>query len=169
VAAVVRAIRVLKDHLLAPASDARWVQERFHEERASYWAQRCISRKKAPDLRPVPTRTYVDLRDLDRWSMGSLAAYVSAGSKHRRFALQVTADDGAGPHETATRHGWADGIIILWSGVRVPRSLPIKEGLAVDAASPSAFWNRAKTRSLKPRQISSGWRSGHGRRGSSST
>ena len=37
VRAVARALQTLKDELLGPANDARWVQEQFHAERASYW------------------------------------------------------------------------------------------------------------------------------------
>jgi len=68
VAAVVRALRMLKDQLLGPSLDKNWVEQQFQTERASYWAQRCIARRKAPDRRPVPARTYVDVRELDRWA-----------------------------------------------------------------------------------------------------
>ncbi|WP_439669195.1 ThiF family adenylyltransferase [Cupriavidus necator] len=122
VAAVVRAIRALKDQLLVPASDPQWVNQQFHEERASYWVQRCFSRKNAPDLRPVPGRTYVDVRSLDRYKMGALAAYVPGGSKHRLFALQVATAEGEDPHETAARHRWANGTMVRGNAlfVRLP-------------------------------------------------
>lgn len=112
VAAVVRALQALKGQLLGPSADQSWVQFQFQAECASYWAQSCIARRKAPDCRPVPTHTYVDLRELDRWSIGSIAAYVHSGSKHRKFSLQVAADQATDPHETAMRHRWADGTMV---------------------------------------------------------
>lgn len=112
VSAVVRALATLKEQLLGPAVDQGWVEQQFQAERASYWAQHCIARRKAPDRRPVPARTYVDVRELDRWAMGTLAAYVPAGAKHRHYSLQVAADRSADPHETATRHRWADATMV---------------------------------------------------------
>ena len=122
VAAVVRAFASLKNKLLLPASDAAWVSEQFHDERASYWAQWCLSRRKAADHRPVPNRTYVDVGELGAWATGAIAAYVPGSSKHRLFSLQVaTADD---PHELASRHRWADGTLVRGSAlfVRLPNN-----------------------------------------------
>lgn len=111
VAAVVRAIRALKDQLLEPASDPQWVNDQFHEERASYWAQHYFSRKKAHDRRPVPERTYVDMRSVDRYSIGTLAAFVPPGVKQRLFGIQVAASEGVDPHEMAARYRWANGTL----------------------------------------------------------
>ncbi len=112
VAAVVRALRMLKDQLLGPSLDKNWVEHQFQTERASYWAQRCVARRKEHDRRPVPARTFVDVRELDRWAVGSIAAYVPSGSKQRLLSLQLAADQGADPHETAIRHRWADGMMV---------------------------------------------------------
>ena len=122
VAAVVRAFASLKNKLLLPAADAAWVSGQFHDERASYWAQWCLSRRKAADHRPVPNRTYVDVGELGAWATGAIAAYVPGSSKHRLFSLQVaTADD---PHELASRHRWADGTLVRGSAlfVRLPNN-----------------------------------------------
>ena len=116
VAAVVRSFASLKNRLLLPASDAAWVSEQFQGERASYWAQWCLSRRKAADHRPVPSRTYVDVGDLGAWARGGVAAYVPASSKHRLYSLQVAAAD---PHKLATRHRWADGTLVHGSALFV--------------------------------------------------
>jgi len=125
VRAVTRALQTLKDELLGPANDARWMQEQFHAERASYWAQRCIGRRKARDRRPVPASTYVDVGDLGSWSTGALAAYVPPGSKHRLFALQLATAASVDPHELAARHQWANGMMVRGSAlfVRLPSDL----------------------------------------------
>ena len=110
VAAVMRALIALTEQLLGPATDPQWVQQQFHEERTSYWAQLCIGRRKARDRRPVAARTYVDVGELNRWSSGSIAAYIPAGCKHRNYSLQVAAN--ADPNELAVRHQWADGMMV---------------------------------------------------------
>lgn len=124
VGAVARALKALKDQLLGPATDAQWVQEQFHAERVSYWTQLCISRRKARDRRPVAVRTYVDLGDLDCWSAGSIAAYVPAGCKHRRYDLQVAAS--TDPNALASRHHWADGMLVRGNAlfVRLEAEMP---------------------------------------------
>jgi hypothetical protein len=120
VAAVVRAFASLKNKLLVPAADARWVSEQFDDEHASYWAQWCLSRRTAADHRPVPNRTYVDVGELDMWATGGIAGYVPGGAKRRHFSLQVAAATEA--HELAARHRWADGTLIRGSAlfVRLP-------------------------------------------------
>lgn len=120
VAAVVRAFASLKNRLLLPAADAVWVSEQFHAERASYWAQWCLSRREVADHRPVPDRTYVDVGELGAWATGGIAGYVPGSSKHRRFSLQVAAATDS--HELAVRHGWADGTLVRGSAlfVRLP-------------------------------------------------
>lgn len=125
VRAVTRALQTLKDELLGPAKDARWVQEQFHAERASYWAQRCIGRRKARDHRPVPASTYIDVGSLGSWSAGTLTAYVPSGSKHRLFALQVATATDVDPHELAARHQWANGMMVRGNAlfVRLPSDL----------------------------------------------
>ena len=122
VAAVARAIGALRDLLVASANDAQWVEEQFDKERASYWSQWCIARKKMPDHRPVATRTFVDLQDFDCWSAGAIAAYVPDGSKHRLYDLQVATAEGVDPHEVATQHRWATGMMVRGSAlfVRMP-------------------------------------------------
>lgn len=122
VAAVVRALAALKNQLLLPAADAAWVAEQFYDERVSYWAQWCISRRKAADHRPVPSRTYVDVGDLGTWASGGIAGYVPGNSKHRLFSLQVAAV--TDPHALAARHRWADGRLVRGSAlfVRLPSS-----------------------------------------------
>lgn len=122
VAAVVRALSALQDKLLAPAADAAWVAEQFNEEHVSYWAQWCISRRKAADHRPVPSRTYVDVGELGAWASGGIAGYVPGNSKHRLFSLQVASV--TDPHELSTRHRWAEGTLVRGSGlfVRLPNS-----------------------------------------------
>lgn len=115
VAAVVRALAALKNQLLLPAADAAWVSEQFHDERASYWAQWCLSRRRAADHRPVAKRTYVDAGELDGWATGSIAAYVPSNSKHRHFSLQVAAT--ADPQKVAARHRWADGMLVRGSAL----------------------------------------------------
>ena len=122
VAAVVRAFASLKNRLLLPAADAAWVSEQFHDERASYWAQWCLCRRKAADHRPVPIRTYVDVGELGAWAKGGVAGYVPGSSKHRLFSLQVAA--ATDPHELAARHRWADGTLVRGSAlfVRLPDS-----------------------------------------------
>ena len=124
VAAVTRSLKALQEQLLGPAADARWLQEQFHAERTSYWAQLCVSRHKARDRRPVATRTYVDVGKLDRWSVCSSAAYVPAGCKHRRYALQVASS--TDPHELAARHHLADGMIVRGNAlfVRLDEEMP---------------------------------------------
>ncbi|HSI49186.1 MAG TPA: ThiF family adenylyltransferase [Ideonella sp.] len=126
VAAVVRALGTLKDQLLEPSVDKSWVEHQFQTERASYWAQRCIARRKAGDRRPVPLHTYVDVRELDRWAMGSLAAYVPSGAKQRLFSLQVAAEQAVDPNDTAIRHRWADGTMVRGNAlfVRMPPDEP---------------------------------------------
>lgn len=122
IAAVVRAFDSLKNKLLLRAADAAWVSEQFHDERASYWAQWCLSRRKAADHRPVPTRTYVDIGELGAWATGGVAGYVPGSSKHRLYSLQVAA--AADPHELAARHRWADGTVVRGSAlfVRLPNN-----------------------------------------------
>ena len=122
VAAVVRALMALKNQLLLPAADAAWVSEQFHNERASYWAQWCLSRRKAADHRPVPNRTYVNVGEFDASASVSIAGYVPGKSKHRLFSLQVAS--AADPHELATRHRWADGTLVRGSAlfVRLPNN-----------------------------------------------
>ena len=117
VAAVVRAFAALKDKLLLPAADAAWVSEQFHDERASYWAQWCLSRRKASDHRPVPNRTYVDVGELGAWATGGIAGYVPGSSKHRLYSLQVAA--ATDPNELASRHRWADGTLVRGSALFV--------------------------------------------------
>lgn len=125
VLAVVRALRSLKDQLLTPATDPQWVQEQFHAERASYWAQHCLHRRAACDRRPTPARTYVDVGDVTAWSEGPLAAYVPAKTKHRHYALQVASGPSLDPHDLATRYGWADGMRVRGSAlfVRLPADI----------------------------------------------
>ena len=122
VAAVVRALSALKEKLLVPAADAAWVAEQFNEERVSYWAQWCISRRKAANHRPVTSRTYVDVGELRTWASGAVAGYVPGNSKHRIFSLQVAAV--TDPHALAARHRWADGSLVRGSAlfVRLPSS-----------------------------------------------
>ena len=117
VAAVVRALSALKDKLLVPAADAAWVAEQFNEERVSYWAQWCISRRKAADHRPVTSRTYVDVGELGTWASGGIAGYVPGSSKHRIFSLQVAAV--TDPHALAVRHRWAEGSLVRGSALFV--------------------------------------------------
>lgn len=118
VAAVVRAFAALKDKLLLPAADAAWVSEQFHDERASYWAQWCLSRRKAADHRPVPNRTYVDVGELSAWATGGIAGYVPGSSKHRLYSLQVAAA-ATDPNELASRHRWVDGTLVRGSALFV--------------------------------------------------
>ena len=120
VAAVVRALSSLKNRLLLPASDAAWVSEQFHNERASSWAQWCLSRRKAVDHRPGPGRTYVDVGTFDGWATGGVAGYVSGSSKHRLLTLHVAG--ATDPHDLAARHLWADGTLVRVSAlfVRLP-------------------------------------------------
>ena len=124
VAAITRSLKALQEQLLGPAADARWLQEQFHAERISYWAQLCVSRRKAHDRRPVATRTYVDVGRLGSWSACSSAAYVPAGCKHRRYALQVASS--TDPHELAERHQLADGMMVCGDAlfVRLDREMP---------------------------------------------
>lgn len=129
VSAVARALQALKDEFLGPANDPQWVQDQFSNECLSYWAQRCLSRRRASDRRPVPTQTYVDL-DMAAlkaagWLQGSLAAYVPAASKHRVYGLQV-ATSGSDPHELASRHQWATGMMVRGSAlfVALPSDAP---------------------------------------------
>lgn len=110
VAAVARAFAALKDKLLLPAADPAWVSEQLHDERASYWAQWCLSRRKAAEHRPVPNRTYVDVGELGAWATGGIAGYVPGSSKHRLYSLQVAG--ATDPHELAARHRWADGTLV---------------------------------------------------------
>lgn len=117
VAAVVRAFAALKDKLLLPAADAAWMSEQFHDERASYWAQWCLSRRKAADYRPVPNRTYVDVGELGAWATCGIAGYVPGSSKHRLYSLQVAA--ATDPNELAARHRWADGTLVRGSALLV--------------------------------------------------
>lgn len=126
VAAIARALQALRDRFLEPANDAQWVERQFQEERASYWWQLCISRKVAHDRRPLPGLTYVDLRELDRWSEGTLVGYVPAGAKHRRLAVQVVSNTDVDPAKTATRHRWADGTMVRGDAllVRMPSEHP---------------------------------------------
>ena len=126
VRAVAQTLQALKAEFLGPATDARWIQEQLHAERASYWAQRCIGRRKARDHRPVPVRTYADMGDLNSWSAGAVAAYVPAGTKHRLFALQVVTADDVDPNELAGRHQWADGMMVRGNAlfVRLPSTVP---------------------------------------------
>ncbi len=126
VRAVTRALQTLKVELLGPANDARWVQEQFHAERASYWAQRCVSRRRARDHRPVPANTYVDVGNLSSWAAAALAAYVPSGSKHRLFALQVATAADVDPHALAARHQWASGMQVRGNAlfVRLPSDVP---------------------------------------------
>ncbi len=102
----------LNDQLLGPARNPSWVEEQFHSERASYWAHYCGSRRKAPDRRPVPKLTYVDIGDAGLWAEGSIAAYIPAASKHRHYTLQVVAAASVDPQELAVRHRWADGTFV---------------------------------------------------------
>lgn len=120
VSAVVRALEALKNKLLQPSADAAWVAEQFHDERVSYWAQWCISRRKAADRRPIPGRTYVDIGELAGWATGSVAGYVPGNSKHRLFSLQVAAM--SDPQELAVRHRWVDGFLVRGNAlfVRLP-------------------------------------------------
>lgn len=122
ITAVVRAFDSLKNKLLLRAADAAWVSEQFNDERASYWAQWCLSRRKAADHRSVPTRTYVDVGELGAWATGGVAGYVPGSSKHRLYSLQVAA--AADPHELAARHRWADGTVVRGSAlfVRLPNN-----------------------------------------------
>lgn len=117
VAAVARAFAALKDKLLLPAADAAWVSEQFHDERASYWAQWCQSRRKAAEHRPVPNQTYVDVGKLGTWATGGIAGYVPGSSKHRRYSLQVAAT--VDPYELSARHRWADGTLVRGSALFV--------------------------------------------------
>lgn len=124
VVAITRALTALKDQLLGPATDAQWLQEQFHAERVSYWMQMCISRRKACNRRPIANRTYVNVGELDRWATGSIAAYVPAGCKHRRYVLQVASS--TDPHELAARHQWSDGMMVRGNVlfVRLDAKLP---------------------------------------------
>lgn len=117
VAAVVRAFAALKDKLLLAAADAAWVSEQFHDERASYWSQWCLSRRNVADNRPVPNRTYVDVGELGAWATGGIAGYVPGSSKHRLYSLQVAA--ATDPNELASRHRWADGTLVRGSALFV--------------------------------------------------
>lgn len=112
VGAVIRTLRAFSDHLLGPASNPQWVEEQFHDERVSYWAQFCASRQKAIDRRPIALRTYADIGELNQWFSGTVAAYVPAGSKHRRFSVQVATATNTDAHELASRHRWADGMLV---------------------------------------------------------
>ncbi len=117
VAAIARAFAALKDNLLLHTADPAWVSEQFHDERASYWAQWCLSRRKAAEHRPVPNRTYVDVGGLGAWATGDIAGYVPGSSKHRLYSLQVAAT--VDPHELSVRHRWADGTLVRGSALFV--------------------------------------------------
>ena len=112
VGAVARALTALNDQLLGPAVSGQWIEEQFHNERASYWAQYCGTRRQMPDRRPVAARTFVDIGETGQWCEGAIAAYIPARSKHRRYALQVATVASVDPHELATRHGWGDGTMV---------------------------------------------------------
>ncbi|MDP9651314.1 ThiF family adenylyltransferase [Paraburkholderia caledonica] len=119
VAAITRALEALDDQLLGPSADPHWVQEQFHNERASYWVHYCGKRRQAPDRRAVAARTFVDVGSTGDWSEGAIAAYIPAGSKHRRYALQVATVAPVEPHGLAARHGWADGTMVCGSALFV--------------------------------------------------
>jgi hypothetical protein len=119
VAAIVRALGILRDQLLRPSRAPDWVRAQFHAERASYWAQYCAHRRMAADCRPLPRRTFVDLRSRQSWQAGAVAAYVPGRSKHQRFDLQVVVEAGVDPHETACRYRWADGMLVRGSALFV--------------------------------------------------
>ncbi|MCA8057139.1 MULTISPECIES: ThiF family adenylyltransferase [Burkholderia cepacia complex] len=112
VGAVARALAALNDQLLGPAASGQWIEEQFHSERASYWAQYCGTRRQMPDRRPVAARTFVDIGETGQWSEGAIAAYIPTRSKHRRYALQLATVASVDPHEIAARHGWADGTMV---------------------------------------------------------
>lgn len=122
VGAVARAVRTLKDEVLAPSSDPCWVQEQFHAERASYWNHYCDSRKDASDRRPTPDSTFVDARPFTSWVEGSLTAYIPEGVTHRRFSFQIATTTVGDAHEVATRHKWAKGTMVRGKAlfIRVP-------------------------------------------------
>lgn len=125
VSAVVRAVAQLESKLLAPAANPAWVAEQFHAERASYWAQYCLRRRKEADHRPVPARVYASIDGLAPWSRGCVAAYVPGASKHRRYALEVITCKHNDPHELAARHRWADGTVVKGDAllVRLPTEM----------------------------------------------
>ncbi|WP_298831320.1 ThiF family adenylyltransferase [uncultured Piscinibacter sp.] len=126
VSAVLRAVAQLESKLLAPAASPEWVAEQFHAERASYWGQYCLRRRKERDHRPVPARVYANIDGLGTWSLGSTAAYFPSASKHRRYALEVITCKGTDPHELAGRHRWADGTVVKGDAllVRLPTEFP---------------------------------------------
>lgn len=125
VSAVLRAVALLESKLLVPAASPDWVEEQFHAERASYWGQYCLRRRKECDHRPVPARVYANLDGLGAWSQGSIAAYVPGASKHRRLSLEVITHKDTDPHELAARHGWVDGTVVKGDAllVRLPTDM----------------------------------------------
>jgi hypothetical protein len=123
--AIFRALRTLKENVLAPSVDPHWVQKEFHLERASYWNQHCDRRKKAGDRRPTPVRTFVDAGTFSIWTEGALTAYVPIGAKHRRYSLQMATATVNDAHEIATRHKWAEGTMVKGNAlfVQLPSEL----------------------------------------------
>lgn len=119
--AVVRALGAVQT-LLENARDPGWIQEQFHDERASYWLH--LEKAKDSSRRPVPRRTFVDASGLQNWVVGSLAAYIPLGSKHRIYRLQVACAGGTDPHKLATRHQWVSGTVVRGKAlfVRLPAS-----------------------------------------------
>lgn len=119
--AVVRALGAVQT-LLENASDPCWIQQQFHDERASYWLH--LEKAKESSRRPVPKRSFVDASGLQTWVEGSLAAYVPPGSKHRIYRLQVACAGSVDPHKLATRHQWVSGTVVRGKAlfVRLPAS-----------------------------------------------
>ena len=111
VAAVKQAIEGF-GRLIRPALEDDSVQDEFHQERLSYWTRFCERRAGMRDAKPAPQTTYVALGEVKTWESGQIAAFIRAGSKHRRFNLQVITGGDRDPHTLATRHRWDAGTMV---------------------------------------------------------
>lgn len=120
VGAVTRALHDLRKGILTPLETPTWIEQEFHKERESYWTHMCHPRRWS--RQPVAGRTLVDTGTVNRWTSGTLAAYVPAKSPHRRFREQVAVACDADANRLAARHGWSRGMLVRGNAlfVRLP-------------------------------------------------
>lgn len=125
VGAVARALQRFKTELLELSANEDWKRAHLHDERLAYWNRFCSQRQKSPRGRPRPSATLVEQEQVDFWTEGRIAAYIPAGTRHRKIDCQVVTMGSSDPVELARRHGFSNGTLIKGRAafVRLPGDL----------------------------------------------
>ena len=125
VGAVARALQRFKTELLELSANEDWKRAHLHDERLAYWNRFCSQRQKSPRGRPRPSATLVQMEQVDDWAEGRIAAYIPAGTRHRKIDGQIVTLGSSDPVELARRHGFSNGTLLKGCAafVRLPGDL----------------------------------------------